>query len=165
MRDSTTDTSDAPAPNPAARGLLHVTLRPSRRFVAADLASKSGPAVLLTEVENILAGGPLHVLVNNAGGGTLSAGIDDAAGFSEESFDALFALNARAPTLVLHYAIPALERARGASVINISSVLGIRPSGGMAAYRWAARGAACTRRLRCCIDRLPWVGGQSNADK
>ena len=120
----------------------HVALHPSRRFVAADLASKNGPAAILKGVEAILAGGPLHVLVNNAGAVTASAGIDDATGFSEDSFDSLFALNTRAPTLVLHYAIPALERARGASVINISSVLGIRPSGGFAAYRLEARCAA-----------------------
>jgi len=43
------------------------------------------------------------------------------------------------PTLLLHYATPSLARAGaaagGASVINISSVLGVRPLVGNVPYR------------------------------
>ena len=63
----------------------------------------------------------LDILVNNAGISAVG-GIEDT---TEEEWDRVMAVNAKGVFLGTKYAIPAMQRAGGGSIINISSQLGI----------------------------------------
>src|SRR5215813_6404719 len=65
--------------------------------------------------------GKLDVLVNNAG---ISGGID-ADLMSTMAWDRLMDINAKGVFLGMKYAIPAMQKAGGGSIINISSISGI----------------------------------------
>ncbi len=65
--------------------------------------------------------GKLDVLVNNAGI-VLHKGIEDT---SEEEWDRVMAVNAKGVFFGTKYAIPAMRRAGGGSIVNIASVAGI----------------------------------------
>ncbi len=81
--------------------------------------------------------GRLDVLVNNAGI-LIRKGIEDT---SEEEWDRIMAVNAKGVFLGTKHAIPAMRRAGGGSIVNISSVAGLVGSPyGSAAYT-ATKGA------------------------
>ena len=63
----------------------------------------------------------LDILVNNAGISAVG-GIEDT---TEEEWDRVMSVNAKGVFLGTKYAIPAMQRAGGGSIINISSQLGI----------------------------------------
>jgi NAD(P)-dependent dehydrogenase (short-subunit alcohol dehydrogenase family) len=65
--------------------------------------------------------GRLNVLVNNAG---ISGGID-ADILSTAAYDRLMEVNAKGTFLGMKYAIPAMQKAGGGSIVNISSISGI----------------------------------------
>jgi NAD(P)-dependent dehydrogenase (short-subunit alcohol dehydrogenase family) len=65
--------------------------------------------------------GKLDVLVNNAG---ISGGIDSDL-MSTSAYDKLMDVNARGVFLGMKYAIPAMQKAGGGSIVNISSISGI----------------------------------------
>ena len=64
----------------------------------------------------------LDVLVNNAGIGAAVSRVEDA---SAESWDQVMAVNAKGVFLGMKAAIPAMRRAGGGSIVNISSQLGL----------------------------------------
>jgi NAD(P)-dependent dehydrogenase (short-subunit alcohol dehydrogenase family) len=113
-------------------------------FVSADLTEPGAPQRVL---DTVLELDPrLDVLVNNAGGGEASdADIVDPFGGSSEAWDAILALNLRAPVELTRAAAPALARSRGA-VVNISSSNARDPRGTPAAYGSAKAGLALFSR-------------------
>ena len=80
--------------------------------------------------------GKLDILINNAGI-AIWKGVEDT---SEEDWDRVMAVNAKGVFLGTKLAIPAMRRAGGGSIINISSTAGLRGSPGLAAYT-ASKGA------------------------
>ncbi|GAA2485524.1 SDR family NAD(P)-dependent oxidoreductase [Winogradskya humida] len=107
-------------------------------FVAADLSVPDGPRRAVEA-----AGDRIDVLVNNAGGGTVSEGsFGDPLDGSDDDWDDVFALNLFAAVRVTRAALPALLRARGA-VVNISSDSARRPMGVPLPYA-TAKGALDT---------------------
>ena len=80
--------------------------------------------------------GRLDILVNNAGIADLS-GVEET---SQEVWDRVLSVNQTGVWLGMKTAIPAMRRAGGGSIINISSILGLVGSGGSAAYG-ATKGA------------------------
>ena len=75
--------------------------------------------------------GKLDLLVNNAGI-VLRKGIEDT---TEEEWDRVMAVNSKGVFLGTKHAIPAMRRAGGGSIVNISSTAGLVGSGlGLAAY-------------------------------
>ncbi|MEU0880459.1 SDR family oxidoreductase [Lentzea sp. NPDC005914] len=80
--------------------------------VRARLGTPDGADALFAE----LAGGPLDIVVNNAGGGGHGGTIEQT---TTEQFGDLFAVNVAAPFFILQRALPLL-RDRG-RIINISS--------------------------------------------
>src|SRR6266536_360349 len=68
--------------------------------------------------------GKLDILVNNAGI-VLRKGIEDT---SEADWDRIMAVNAKGVFLGTKHAIPAMRRAGGGSIVNISSIAGIGQS-------------------------------------
>jgi cyclopentanol dehydrogenase len=80
--------------------------------------------------------GKLDILVNNAGI-AIRGSIEDT---SEEDWDRLMAINLKGVFLGTKYALPAMRRAGGGSIINISSGAGIAPAPGTSAVYAASKG-------------------------
>lgn len=83
--------------------------------------------------------GKLNVLVNNAGIGAY-APIEQ---YSNAEWDKIIAINLTGVFNGIKAAIPALKDARGGSIVNISSMAGLRGEAGMSGYvatKWAVRG-------------------------
>jgi cyclopentanol dehydrogenase len=112
------------------------------RYVHLDVSQRADweAAVALAESE----WGGLHVLVNNAGIANRS-GITDT---DDELWDRVIAINQTGTFLGMRTAVPALRRAGGGSIVNISSVLATMGSGNSVAYT-ASKGAitAMTRTV------------------
>jgi NAD(P)-dependent dehydrogenase (short-subunit alcohol dehydrogenase family) len=132
------------------------------------------------QVDALVAGiaayhGRLDVVVNNAGGGP-SAPADTA---SPRFSEAIIRLNLLAPLNVAQAANRTMQQQDdGGSIVNITSVSGMRPSPNSAAYgaakaglinltqtlalEWAPRVRvnACTAGLVATEDSLEWYGGQ-----
>ena len=93
---------------------LHDALPPrgdsSLGFVVADLATDAGCAAALAGALAFLGG--LDVLVNNAGAGVIGQQLGQA---SMEAFDAVFALNVRAPFLLTQLRCRTSRRAASSS--------------------------------------------------
>lgn len=81
--------------------------------------------------------GGLHVLVNNAGI-LIRATIEET---TEDDFDRIMAVNVKGVFLGTKHAIPAMRRAGGGSIINISSVAGLVGSPGETAAYSATKGS------------------------
>lgn len=115
----------------------------------ADLADPQAPAQL---VEDTLAHfGRLDALVNNASNffptplGQLTAG----------QFDALMAVNARAPLLLAQAAAPALQR-RGGAIVNLTDLHASTPKREHAAY-CAAKAALAMVTASLALELAPQV--------
>jgi cyclopentanol dehydrogenase len=74
--------------------------------------------------------GGLDILVNNAGIANLK-GIEET---SEEEWDSIVNINQKGVWLGMKYAVPAMRKRGGGSIINISSIYGLVGSSGSAAY-------------------------------
>jgi 3-oxoacyl-[acyl-carrier protein] reductase len=104
--------------------------------IAADLRTADGPHLLAERVRAII-GGRLDILVANAG-------IAKAASIAEttvEDFDALFAVNVRAPYFLVQQLLPVMHK--GSSVILLSSLAAHAAVGNLSAYS-ATKGAIDT---------------------
>jgi NAD(P)-dependent dehydrogenase (short-subunit alcohol dehydrogenase family) len=80
--------------------------------------------------------GKLDILVNNAGI-AIHGSIEET---SEDDWDRIMAINLKGVFLGTKYAIPAMRRAGGGSIINISSGAGIAPAPGTSAAYAATKG-------------------------
>ena len=104
--------------------------------IGSDLSSLDGPHALAAKVRAVV-GERLDILVANAG-------ISKAATIEEttlDDFDALFAVNVRAPYFLLQLLLPVLSE--GASVIFTSSLVAHAAVGNLSAYA-ATKGAIDT---------------------
>lgn len=96
----------------------------SARFVQADLSAPDDLARLVQEA------GPTDVLVNNAG--YWEVGPTDQT--SASAFDAMFAVNVRAPFFLTAAYAPRMAGLGGGSIVNVSTMAAARGLAGMAAY-------------------------------
>jgi NAD(P)-dependent dehydrogenase (short-subunit alcohol dehydrogenase family) len=121
---------------------------------AADVTDETAPdLVVRTAVEN--AGG-IDVLVNAAGiiaSGTMEQTTDAV-------WDAMMAVNVRAPFRLMRAALPHLAARRGA-IVNVSSVNGLRAFAGVLAY--CVSKAAVDHLTRCAALELAPHGVRVNA--
>jgi len=104
--------------------------------IAADLRAADGPHQLAQRVRAIV-GGRLDVLVANAGIAR-AASLEDT---TVEDFDALFAVNVRAPFFLVQQLLPTLHS--GSSVVLLSSLAAHASVGTLSAYA-ATKGAIDT---------------------
>jgi cyclopentanol dehydrogenase len=74
--------------------------------------------------------GGLDILVNNAGIANVK-GIEET---SEEEWDSIVNINQKGVWLGMKYAVPAMRKRGGGSIVNISSIYGLIGSAGSAAY-------------------------------
>jgi NAD(P)-dependent dehydrogenase (short-subunit alcohol dehydrogenase family) len=110
--------------------------------MAADLRDPETPGRIAGEV--LSAFGRVDILVNNAAVAARLAISDTGAA----TIDEMFAVNVRAPLLLIAALSPAMARQGGGSIINLSSVSGVVGTPRRAAYA-ASKGAldAATRSL------------------
>ncbi|MDE3075306.1 MAG: SDR family oxidoreductase [Chloroflexota bacterium] len=94
-------------------------------LIRADVSDDADARHMLAEVE--AAFGRLDVLVNVAGT-TVTTPQEDLDGISVEDWDRIFAVNVKGTFLVTRAAAALLRRTGGASVVNLASIVGPRPS-------------------------------------
>ena len=117
---------------------LAASLGAAARFLHHDVTEEAGWATAVAAAE-AMGGGGLHGLVNNAGiyrPATLME--TDAALFERH-----MRINQLGCFLGMQAVVPAMERAGGGAIVNISSTAGLRGSPGAFAYsatKWALRG-------------------------
>lgn len=94
------------------------------RAVACDV---SNPDQCRAAVEDaVSAYGALHLLVNNVA----IADTLPPADASVDEFERILSVNVRGQFLAIKYALPAMEKAGGGSIVNVSSLNGVRSGGG-----------------------------------
>lgn len=126
--------------NAEAGTSLAAVLGTNAHFMQHDVASEAAWIGVVAEAENRF--GPVSVLVNNAG--ILGPGAL-AADLAEADFNKVIAINQTAVFLGSKHVIPAMIRAGGGSIVNISSISGIvaiygTPNVAYAASKFAVRG-------------------------
>lgn len=94
---------------------------------AADVTSDDGPRAIVARAVETFGG--VDALVNAAG--VIASG--SVADTTDAGWDAMMAVNVRAPFRLIREAAPSLVSRRG-SVVNVSSVAGIRAFPGVASY-------------------------------
>jgi len=112
---------------------------PGAEIAVVDLTDRAAGAAWVREVES-KAGGPVSVLVNNAGGvaGQSFRPIDEV---TDADWDAIVAVNLGAAFAVTRAAAPGMKRAGSGRIVNISSGAGLQPSlTGIQAYCSAKHG-------------------------
>ena len=107
-------------------------------FVAGDLAEAETPGRIVAEA--VARFGRLDGLVNNAGV-SWRGGIEASAEF----FDAVLAINARAPFLAIQAALPHLRASRG-GIVNVGSSLARRGSPNLVPYSMSKAALATMTR-------------------
>jgi 3-oxoacyl-[acyl-carrier protein] reductase len=91
-----------------------------------DLRDRAAGAAWIRQIE-AQTNGPIHVLVNNAGGvaGQRPKPLEDV---TDEDWNTLFDINVNAAFTLCRAAAPAMKRAGGGRIINTSSGAGLQPS-------------------------------------
>ena len=120
---------------------------------AADVVENDAPDRIVSAAIDSFGG--LDVLVNAAGviaSGTLEA-------TSDEKWDAMMHVNVRAPFRLMRAAVPHLKERKG-SVVNVSSVNGLRAFAGVLAYNVSK--AAMDHLTRCAALELAPFGVRVN---
>ncbi len=114
--------------------------------VAADVTADDTPARVVGEAVTRFGG--IDVLVNAAG----IIGTASTDQTPDELFDRMMAINVRAPFRMMREAFPQLRERRG-SIVNVSSVNGLRAFAGVAVY--CSSKAALDHLTRCAA--LDWA--------
>jgi cyclopentanol dehydrogenase len=114
-------------------------------FLAHDVTSESRWQEVIAAVVN--TNGKIDVLVNNAGLGLLKT-VDET---RTDQWDRMMNVNAKGTFFGCKYIVPAMQKAGGGSIINISSMYGIVGAPAAAAYN-AAKGAVKMLTKSCAVD-------------
>lgn len=115
------------------------------RYWHLDVSREQDVKQFFAEVAETM--GPIHVLVNNAG----IAGVNKPTHeLSEAEWDAVQAVNVKGVFLCTKHAIPAMRKAGGGSIINLSSIYGLVGGADVPPYH-ASKGAV---RLMTKTDAL-----------
>ena len=93
-------------------------------LVPADVADDAAVRDMLRRVEAEF--GALDAVINNAGT-TIATPARDLEGVSVEDWDRVFAVNVKGLFLVTRAAVPLLKRGKAPSIVNVASIVGLRP--------------------------------------
>ena len=118
---------------PAGRALAD-DLGAAVAFFPVDVSAEAAVAAFVETAAAWLGG--VDALCQNAG--LLRSGPVES--FAAEDWDAVFAVNMRGQFFAVKHAVPHLRRAGGGSIVNMSSLAGIKGGAGRTAYS-AAKGA------------------------
>ena len=118
------------------------------RFVKLDVTSESEWQGVVAAAEREF--GKLDILVNNAGiSGTYTSDLA-----STEAWDRLMDINAKGAFLGMKHAVPAMKRAGGGAIVNISSISGFAGQLGVHMAYNASKGAV---RLMTKAGAVQWA--------
>lgn len=121
------------------------------RFWACNVAKEAEVARVFAEIERHF--GRIDALVNNAG----IAGVNKPTHeITEEEWDAVQAVNVKGVFFCTKHAIPAMQRAGGGSIINLSSIYGLVGAPDVPPYH-ASKGAV---RLMSKTDALIYASSK-----
>lgn len=95
--------------------------------------------------------GRLDILVNNAGYSNRAAPLHEV---SEEDFDRIFAVNAKAIYLSARAAVPLMTEQGGGVILNTASTAGLRPRPNLAWYN-SSKGWAITATKSMAVELAP----------
>ena len=112
--------------------------------IRADVSVASDVAAMVEQTERQL--GRVDILVNNAGY-TSFVPMADLEGLSEDDWDRIMDVNVKGIWLCTKAAAPAMKRAGGGSVVNVTSVAGLKVAGSSMAY--AVSKAAAIHLTKC----------------
>jgi 3-oxoacyl-[acyl-carrier protein] reductase len=115
----------------------------------ADVADEAAVRAMLDMVRNDF--GRLDALVNNAGT-TVATPSSDLDGLSMDDWDHVFAVNVRGTFQVTRAAVPLLRESPHAAVVNLASIVGLRP--GPQPFPYAASKAAVVNLTRTLAGAL-----------
>ena len=93
-------------------------------LVPADVADDGAVREMLRQVETEF--GALDAVINNAGT-TISTPARDLEGVTVEDWDRVFGVNVKGLFLVTRAAVPLLKRGKQPSIVNVASIVGLRP--------------------------------------
>jgi len=99
------------------------------RAVAADVSDEASVAGLFEQLD--ASGGGPDILVNNAG---ITGPVARAADMDIAAWDDTMAINVRGTLLCIKYAVPRMRARGGGSIINMSSLMGLRGTPMRSAY-------------------------------
>jgi 3-oxoacyl-[acyl-carrier protein] reductase len=116
--------------------------------LAADVTRQSDIDSVIAQT--VARFGNLNILINNAG--VLHVG--NAEAITEEQWDHTFNVNVRGVWLFSRSVLPVMRKARGGSIINVASVLGINAARNRAAYA-PSKGAVVLLTKSMAIDYAP----------
>jgi 3-oxoacyl-[acyl-carrier protein] reductase len=118
-------------------------------FCRADVARDADARAMIdVAIERF---GRLDVLVNNAGAPQAPQSLVET---SEDDWDRLFAVNAKAIFLAARHAVPIMRRQGGGVILNTVSVAAIRPRPNLLAYN-SSKGAALVATKTMAIELAP----------
>jgi 3-oxoacyl-[acyl-carrier protein] reductase len=112
--------------------------------IRADVSVASDVAAMVEQAERQL--GRVDILVNNAGY-TQFVPMNDLDGMPEAEWDRIFDVNVKGIWLCTKAAAPAMKRAGGGAVVNVTSIAGLKVAGSSMAY--AVSKAAANHLTRC----------------
>src|SRR5215212_3431713 len=112
--------------------------------IRADVSVASDVAAMVEQTERQL--GRVDILVNNAGY-TSFVPMADLEGLSEDDWDRIMDVNVKGIWLCTKAAAPAMKRAGGGAVVNVTSVAGLKVAGSSMAY--AVSKAAAIHLTKC----------------
>jgi NAD(P)-dependent dehydrogenase (short-subunit alcohol dehydrogenase family) len=146
-----------------AREGARLALAGRRRETLQDLAREIGDSVIAiaadvskkADIENLVARvvaefGSINVLLNNAG----VLHIGNVEQITEEQWDETFNINIRGLWLLSRAVLPYMRKARGGSIINVASVLGLNGARSRASYA-PSKGAVVLLSKCMAIDHGP----------
>jgi len=116
------------------------------RFVKLDVSSESDWRAAIDAA--VSAFGRLDILVNNAG----ISGTFDQDMLSTSAWDSLMNVNAKGVFLGMKHAVPAMQKAGGGSIVNISSISGFVGQTGVHMGYNASKGAVRTMTKSAAVQ-------------
>jgi NAD(P)-dependent dehydrogenase (short-subunit alcohol dehydrogenase family) len=116
----------------ASRGqerLAQVARETGAEAIPADVTDEGSVRALFERVDALFGG--LDILVNNAG---IAGPVANAADMDIAAWDETMAINVRGAILCIKYAVPRMEARGGGSIINMSSLMGLKGTPMRSAY-------------------------------
>ena len=117
--------------------------------IRADVSVAADVAAMVEQTERQL--GRVDILVNNAGY-TKFVGMNDLEGMPEKEWDRIMDVNVKGIWLCTKAAVPAMRRAGGGAVVNVTSIAGLKVVGSSMAY--AVSKAAAIHLTKCLAAAL-----------
>jgi len=120
-------------------------LGPTCRFVKLDVTSASNWKQAVAEVESSFKS--LHVLIANAGIATQSSILEA----TDEHFDGMLKINMKGVFYGAQAVIPAMQRAGGGSIVNVSSIASLIGAPNSSAYA-SSKGAVASFSRAAAVE-------------